>query len=536
MKRFAVPLMACFLIVLPVAPVTAAGGSTGTTGVAAGDFTGDGRDDLAVGVPYEDVGPEGSEVGNAGAVEVIYSGSNGLRAAGDQLWTQDSPHIAETAEAEDDFGSALAAGDFDGDGFDDLAVGAPGETVGSVSAGAVNVIYGSANGLRPGGDQLWHQDSPEISEVAEEADNFGWALTTGDFGKGRRDDLAIGIPRENVGQDGLVGMGAAEVIYGGKEGLRSGGDQFWHQDRDGVKGVGNTDDHFGWSLAAADLGHSRHDDLAVGVPEENFSGLSNAGAVNVLYGSRRGLRVGGNQRWTQDSPDIAGKAEDDDSFGWAVTAGAFGRGGSADLAVGSPFEDVGPEGSEVPNAGQVNVIYAGPNGLRAPHDQLFTQSTDGIGDSPQDYDNFGNSLTAADFGKTGKEDLAVGVLFEDLPAVGGFSHGLTHVLYGSRKGVRVRGDQIWTQNSPGVQDDAETNDDLSISLAAGDFGRASVSELVMGASGEAVGGQNFAGALNVLYGKSTGLSAVGDQFWHQNRPGIAGVAEENDFFAYGLQD
>jgi hypothetical protein len=167
-----------------------------------GDFNGDGFDDLAVGVPEEDVG----SIENAGGVEVIYGSSSGLSATearSDQFWTQDSPGVPGTSETDDEFGSALASGDFNGDGKDDLAIGVPGEDVGSIdSAGAVEVMYGSSSGLSPTfprSDQLWTQDSTDINDISESSDRFGSSLSTGDFDNDGRDDLAIGVPNEELG-------------------------------------------------------------------------------------------------------------------------------------------------------------------------------------------------------------------------------------------------------------------------------------------------------------------------------------------------
>ena len=85
------------------------------------DFNGDGFDDLAIGVLLEDVG----SIVDAGAVNVIYGTANLLSAANDQFFTQNTTNIEDTAEASDNFGSALTSGDFNGDGFDDLAIGVP---------------------------------------------------------------------------------------------------------------------------------------------------------------------------------------------------------------------------------------------------------------------------------------------------------------------------------------------------------------------------------------------------------------------------
>lgn len=78
------------------------------------------------------------------------------------------------AEAYEHFGAALAVGDFNGDGRDDLAVGVPDEDVGAAgNAGAVNVLYGSSSGgLTSTLNQFWHQDSPGIEGVAGAYDGF----------------------------------------------------------------------------------------------------------------------------------------------------------------------------------------------------------------------------------------------------------------------------------------------------------------------------------------------------------------------------
>ena len=74
------------------------------------------------------------------------------------------------------FGAAEGASgpDYNGDGFPDLAIGAPGEDVGSAfGAGAVNVIYGSASGLTATGDQFWHQNVLGIEGASGPGDDFG---------------------------------------------------------------------------------------------------------------------------------------------------------------------------------------------------------------------------------------------------------------------------------------------------------------------------------------------------------------------------
>ena len=164
-----------------------------TARAGVGDFNNDGFADLVIGSPEEDLGA----VDAAGVVNVLPGSAAGLTAAGDQLWHQDSPGIQDTAEMGDQFGEAFATGDFDGDGFDDLAIGAYVDSVAAIAgAGAVNVLPGSAAGLTDIGDQLWHQDSGSILDAAEAGDLFGAALAAGDFNGDGFFDLAVGAPLE----------------------------------------------------------------------------------------------------------------------------------------------------------------------------------------------------------------------------------------------------------------------------------------------------------------------------------------------------
>ncbi|MCI0674206.1 MAG: FG-GAP repeat protein [Phycisphaerales bacterium] len=125
--------------------------------------------------------------------------------------------------------NTLASGDFDNDGFMDLVIGIPGENVQTVSnAGAVEVFFGSGVALTVLGDQYRHQNKPGFNDQTEVNDLFGNAVAVGDFNNDGFDDLAIGIPFEDV--SGVVDAGAIAVIYGDASGVLSPDDQFWHQD------------------------------------------------------------------------------------------------------------------------------------------------------------------------------------------------------------------------------------------------------------------------------------------------------------------
>ena len=216
-----------------------------------GDFNGDGFDDLAIGVPGEDLGSIFNA--DAGAVAVIYGSSSGLSATSahiDQFWTQDSTNIDNQAEGSDQFGFSLTAADFNADGKDDLAIGVPHEDSGS--PGGVQVIYGSSSGLSATlahVDQFWTQDSADIDNQAEDGDLFGYTLAIGDFNADGKDDLAVGVPFEDLGSIGNAG--AVEVIYGSLSGLSATlahADQFWTQDSADINDSAEVEDLFALSL------------------------------------------------------------------------------------------------------------------------------------------------------------------------------------------------------------------------------------------------------------------------------------------------
>ena len=531
-RKQALAALGLFCVALVVVPNAVAA-------PAPGDFNDDGRSDLAIGAPFEDVAGDDA----AGAVNVLYGGGRGLRKRGDQFLHRGRKGIAGGGtEPFADFGSALASGDFDGDGRGDLVVGVPGEGGGAFTGpGAVNVLYGTERGLSRKGDRLFSQDTKGIAgDGAEGGDLFGYALAAGDFDRDGRDDLAIGAPSETLGLGPDQGQGAVNVLYGSRRGLRTKGSQFLHQGKPGIAGDGAEDgDRFGEVLISGDFDGDRRDDLAVGVRNEGIAsgGNLNDGAVNVVYGTRRGLRTRGSEFLHQDQPGMAGDgAEADDNFGDSLAVADFDRDGHDDLGIGAGDECITSGLNDLCDAGAVSVVYGSGDGLTTAGSQFWHQGQPGVaGDGLEVDDRFGETLVAGDFDGDRRGDLAVGLRAEDVVAGGNDTDGAVNVLYGTRQGLTASGSQFLHQGILGGEQ-AEANDEFGDALGAGDFDRNGRTDLAVGVPLEDVtaGGNLDDGAVDVIYGGRFGLRPARSQTLNQSKPGIANVSEQGDFFGAAL--
>lgn len=492
------------------------------------DFDGDRYADLAVGVPWESfAGPP--IVYEPGVVSVLYgSFAEGLTGNRDQFWSEDSDGVDDTAGNYDHFGAALTAGDFNGDGFIDLAVGVSQQAIGvDANAGSVHVFYSTASGISAD-DEVWTQDEISGNE-AEENDYFGKELASADFDGDGYDDLAIGVDQESMD---VQTCGVVHIIYGSSNGLNADRTQTLRQGIDGISGIEELGDHFGRALTTGDYNSDGYADLSVGTPDEDLTGLNAAGAVYTIYGSASGLTATGNQMWAQDVLGVQGVLEESDSFGWSVTSGDFDNDGWDDLAVGVVSEST----ATVVYAGAVQILYGSATGLTV-RDQLLSQEELGL---TAHYNvDFGYSVSAADFDGDGYSDLAVGVPSEDLLGVGPPDNcGAVDVIYGGIGGLITATTQTWIQGSlVGLEDSPEEADQFGFVLAAADFNGDTYADLAVGIPYEDLEliptTQEDAGAVQVIYGSKDGLTGSGDQFWHQGSP-IRDTPEEDDHYGYAL--
>lgn len=424
------------------------------TAVTCGDFDGDGRDDLAVGVPGEDI--DGRD--DVGFVHVLEGRSGGISRAGSLGFGQNTAGVAGTEEAGDRFGAALAAGDFNGDGYDDLAVGIPGEDLGGrADTGAVQVFYGSSSGLVPANDRFIDQNTLGVPGTNESGDQFGTVLAAADVTGDGYEDLVVGAPLENVGD--RTDAGAMWMLPGGFLGITGAAGRSLHQDSTGVAGTAEPGDHFGAALATVDIDGDGRAEIIVGAPGEGVEGRRDAGLLHVFKG-RAALSGSGSSHFHQNVAGVRGTAERDDFFGAALAGGDVDGDGHGDVVVGVPGEAVG----SVNGAGLVQVLFGSSSGLSTSSDRLFEQQRDGIGGTPETGDGFGAAVAAVDLDGDGRHEVVVGVPAEDLGSV--IDAGYLLVIPGSASGPLPAASRSVDQERP-ASGSSEPGDRLGQVLSAG---------------------------------------------------------------------
>ncbi len=341
-----------------------------------GDINGDGVDDLLV----------GTQDRVAGEVALVYRPG-----VPDTLVSADATFQGQVLD--DDFGAALATGDLDGDGQDELIVGAPGYDEGSAS--------------RAGKVYLWEGGSLDGTIAAADADATwvgpatgtpmaGSALATGDLNGDGYLDLVVGAPTADTS---ATDAGAIYVEYGA--GLPSGSASLSAADVI-LLGV-DPSDQLGSALATGDLDGDGADDLVVSALYAD-DGATNAGTVYLVDGASLASGAIGTAAICSFSTFGAGG-----ELGASLLLADVDGSGLLDLFVGGPTED----GSRS-DAGKAYGVYDA--GLTCvPAANLADTTITGTATSA----NVGGSLASGDLDGDGTDDLVIGAPNMNLEASGG---------------------------------------------------------------------------------------------------------------------
>ncbi|MFO0820430.1 MAG: choice-of-anchor D domain-containing protein [Pirellulales bacterium] len=507
-----------------------AGDNAGLNIQAIGDLNDDGLDEFIITAP----GGDSDTVDNVGEVYVVYGRAGGLPRdfelsdlLPENLGNGSLGFVVRGIAADDAIGVPSAIGDFNGDGIDDLAIGAANADTNGTQAGEVYLLFGQSLGFAPvvdvsslltvnGGDG----SLGVVLQGFSSSDEFGASVTNaGDLNGDGITDLAVGAPAA----DGLFPAffsGRVYVFYGQTDPLPAEfqADDLLPNGNNGIAGFfldGETFfDRAGATVVGlGDVNGDGAPDLGIGAPG---AGTNNQGAVYVLYGHTSVEETNnpfplvtslGSLREANGGDGSTGfilnGATNNDAVGSVLTSlGDLNGDGLGDYAIGAPSAD-----GEATGSGAAYILYGSSTPAPAEKQLDFLLPSRG-GDGSEGFvirgavagDNAGTSvLMAGDLNNDGTQDFAVGA-----PGlrINGNTLGAVYIVYGDSAGHSATVDLSLLGKSGGVGGFQLTGPSAANGVgssigAPGDLNGDSIDDLLLGlpTTGDA-------GEVYVVHGRS----------------------------------
>ena len=414
-------------------------------------------------------------------------------------------------------------GDFNGDGYRDAVLPAPGANVaGKEGAGAVVVLYGSKSGISAAHRKTITQNTAGVPGTAEAGDGFGSATATADLNRDGYADLVVSAPYEDTTRGTDAGL--VTVLWGGKSGLTTGTD---------LPAPSDYLERYGTDVAALSIGAGSRTQVAVAGSEGSlvfkgpFSRTGTFGSIaredntaspaSVALGDFDGNAVLDVAVTTVGLSDLSGGevyVDPATTFrqpkrgnGFIAASGDVNGDGYADLVVGDPLDPyvAGVDGAL---GGRVLVYYGTAKGIAASTEPVqVTQDTAGVPGASEKEDEFGGALTVADLNQDGLADIVVGAPSESL--AGKSRAGNVTVIPGRRTGALGSGSYSFSQDTAGVPGASETDDFFGTTVSVGDVDKDGKPELFVSAAYE----NNATGAVWVFPGGTSRPTATGTKLF-----------------------
>lgn len=459
--------------------------------VASGDINGDGYDDIIIGAFHADVG----DSTDAGKTYVVFGSANGVDHEFD-LSTLDGSNgfTANGVRMTSESGHSVSSGDINGDGYDDVIIGAWGEYV-TNATGNTFVIWGKASGYSASID-LKNADANSFFTIngIDFQDRAGYSVASGDVNGDSYDDVIIAA--QGADPDSRNFAGETYIVYGKSSSF---GTSFDLSSLDGSNGFtlegidGN--DVSATTVSSGDVNGDGYDDVIIGAYQARPGGRAFAGEAYVYFGKA-----------VADSANIILSDIDgtngfqlnghlaNDLFGFHVSNGDINGDGYDDVFVLAFHAD--PNGQE--NAGKVYVIFGKASGFSSSIEVSALNGTDGFTlEGANANDNAGYSLEAADINGDGYEDLFIGA--QSATVNGKSAAGEMYVFFGKASGYDATFPLSSINGVNGFKiTGSDFNQNIGHSLAGGDVNGDGYNDVIIGAYQSNAGSDAGAGVVHVF--------------------------------------